>query len=258
MDRLSLIGLIVAIGSLLIGQHLEGGHIQALLNGPAFIIVFGGTLGAVLLETPPSIFRYALRMTKWIHSPPQIDLEKTIEKIVHWSTIARKEGLLGLESVIAEADDEFSRKGLQLLVDGAAPESIHTVMTIEIDNRALMENESAKMFESMGGYAPTIGILGAVLGLIHVMTNLADPSAIGPGIAVAFVATIYGVGFANLIFLPIANKLKKNLYLLDQYRDLVMRGILAIAEGENPRMIELKLKGFIEQDEPGEAVNEKA
>lgn len=160
--------------------------------------------------------------------------------------VARKEGLLGLEAVADAEPDPYARKGLQLLVDGAEPESIRSILEVDLYTQEARDIQAAKVFESMGGYAPTIGIIGAVMGLIHVMGNLADPSMLGSGIAVAFVATIYGVGFANLLLLPMGNKLKSIALRQSRYREMLLEGILSIAEGENPRSIELKLQGFMD------------
>ena len=183
---------------------------------------------------------------RWIFFPPRIDLIGGINRVVGWSMVARKEGLLGLESVADAEPDPYARKGLQLLVDGAEPESIRSILEVDLYTQEARDIQAAKVFESMGGYAPTIGIIGAVMGLIHVMGNLADPSMLGSGIAVAFVATIYGVGFANLLLLPAGNKLKSIALRQSRYREMLLEGILSIAEGENPRSIELKLQGFMD------------
>jgi len=164
---------------------------------------------------------------------------------VKWSALARKEGLLGLEAIADRETDSFSKKGLQLLVDGNEPEVIRDCLEVELNTIEHKEMQAAKVYEAMGGYSPTIGIIGAVVGLIQVMQNLANPELLGAGIATAFVATIYGVGFANLFFLPISNKLKLEAYALIQAKELMLEGITAIAEGENPRNIELKLSGYI-------------
>ncbi|SNT09976.1 flagellar motor protein [Pseudomonas segetis] len=246
MDVLSLIGIILAFVAILGGNYLEGGHAAALLNGPAALIVIGGTLGAAFLQAPMSVFKRSLVIVRWIIFPPRIDLAGGIDRIVNWSLVARKEGLLGLESVADLETDPYARKGLQLLVDGAEPESIRSVLEVDLYTKESHDIQAAKVFESMGGYAPTIGIIGAVMGLIHVMGNLADPSMLGSGIAVAFVATIYGVSFANLLLLPIGNKLKAIAQRQTRYREMILEGILSIAEGENPRSIELKLQGFMD------------
>lgn len=244
MDFLTLGGILFAFTAILLGQFLEGGHIGALMNGPALLIVFGGTIGAVMVETPLPIFKRAIRIFPWIFFPPKIDLDTQVEKIVLWSSVARKQGLLGLETITENEEDEFCRKGLMLLVDGGDPKGIRSILEIEIDNQLETELLASKVYESMGGYSPTIGIIGAVLGLIHVMANLSDPTKLGGGIAVAFVATIYGVGLANLIFLPMAKKLHRVIVNKTKEAQMIIEGLIAISEGENPRIIQMKLDGF--------------
>jgi chemotaxis protein MotA len=246
MDVLSLIGLILAFIAIIGGNFLEGGHLGALLNGPAALIVLGGTLGASMLQSPMSAFMRAIQIVRWILFPPRIDLAGGIDRVVNWSLTARKEGLLGLEAIADTEPDSYARKGLQLLVDGAEPQAIRSILEVDFITQETRDIQAAKVFESMGGYAPTVGIIGAVMGLIHVMGNLADPSQLGSGIAVAFVATIYGVASANLILLPVANKLKAIAVRQSRYREMLLEGLLSIAEGENPRSIELKLQGFME------------
>lgn len=245
MDSLSVIGIAIGLIAILGGNFMEGGHIDALVNGPAMVIVFGGTLGAILLQTSPAVFFHAILRVRWILFPPRITLNKEIEQVVEWSQIARREGLLGLEAVVGGITDPFAKKGLQLLVDGCEPEMIRECLEVDLSVKEHHDIQAAKVFESMGGYSPTIGIIGAVMGLIHVMQNLSDPSKLGSGIATAFVATIYGVGLANLLFLPMANKIKGTSHKLAQSRELVIEGLISIAEGENPRNIELKLQGFL-------------
>ncbi|WP_455205928.1 flagellar motor protein [Kaarinaea lacus] len=245
MDVLSIVGLVLGLGAILGGQALEGGHASSLVNGPAVLIVFGGTLGAAMLQTPLNVFTHSMKMTLWVIFPPRLGGDKLIAKIMDWSNIARKEGLLGLETIAETETDPFARKGLQLLVDGSEPEIIRRVMEVELDAKEHHELQAAKVYDAMGGYCPTIGIIGAVMGLIHVMENLADPSKLGSGIATAFVATIYGVGLANVIFLPVANKLKSQVHLRTQLNEMMVEGVISIAEGENPRNIETKLQGFI-------------
>jgi chemotaxis protein MotA len=246
MDVLSLIGIILAFVAIVGGNFLEGGSLNALLNGPAALIVIGGTLAAALLQTPLNAFARSLVIVRWIIFPPRIDLARGIDNVVTWSLIARKDGLLGLESVADTELDLYARKGLQLLVDGAEPEAIRSILEVDFLTQEGRDIQAAKVFECMGGYAPTIGIIGAVMGLIHVMGNLANPSQLGSGIAVAFIATIYGVASANLVLLPTANKLKAIAHRQARYREMMLEGILSIAEGENPRSIELKLQGFME------------
>ena len=199
MDVLSLIGLLLAVVAILGGNLLEGGHMSSLIQLTAFVIVMGGTLGAVMVQTPIATFVRAMKISKWVIYPVKLNLEEAAEKIVHWSNIARREGLLGLEAIAEQETDVFARKGLQLLVDGSEPEVIRGILEVEINSREHQDIQAARVFDGMGGYSPTIGIIGAVMGLIHVMNNLADPSKLGGGIATAFVATIYGIGFANLL-----------------------------------------------------------
>ena len=245
MDLMSLIGLLTGIMALLVGQHLEGGNLGSLVNAPAILIVTGGTVGAVMLQSPMKVFLRALRNVSWVFIPPPEEGKPTIEKILAWSTIARKEGLLGLESLAETEEDYFSSKGLQLLIDGSEPEVIRRILEVDIDTLEYNDIQAAKVFEAMGGYAPTIGIIGAVMGLIQVMENLADPSRLGAGIATAFVATIYGVGLANLVLLPMAKKMKDYVYQKTQVREMLIEGVISIAEGENPRNIETKLLGYV-------------
>lgn len=245
MDKISLVGLGLGIAAILVGQILEGGHIGSLIQPTAFLIVIGGTLGAVMLQSPMQIFVAGMKMGGWVFFPPRIDPLKLIADLGHWSQIARKEGLLALEAQIESLDDPFTRKGLQLLVDGAEPDRLRDVLEVEIGAYEARLKLAAKVWESAGGYSPTIGILGAVMGLIHVMENLSDPSKLGSGIAVAFVATIYGVGAANLIFLPVSKKLMANIGRLVTFREMLVDGLVGIANGDNPRIIESRLQGYL-------------
>ncbi len=245
MDALSIAGVLLALGAILVGQSLEGGHVASLLNGPAALIVLGGTLGASMLQTPLKVFSQAMRSIVLVIRPPVLDAEQTLKKIIGWSTISRQQGLLGLESIGETEQNPFARKGLRMLVDGSEPEVIRTVLETEIEFREQREMQAARVFEGMGGYAPTIGILGAVMGLIHVMENLSEPDKLGPGIAVAFVATIYGVGLANLLLLPVANKLKSIARARANLCEMITEGIVSIAQGENPRSIELRLQSYL-------------
>ena len=245
MDVLSLVGLVMAFVAIIGGNYLEGGHIAGLLNGPAALIVFGGTLGAALLQTPVSHFKRATQILSWVIFPPYANLPSAINNVIGWSMTARKDGLLGLEAIADAELDPYAQKGLQLLVDGVETEDIRSIMEVDLYTQEDRDLNAAKFFECMGGYAPTIGIIGAVMGFIHVMGNLADPSQLGSGIAVAFVATIYGIGSANLLFLPIASKIKTMVIRQSRYREMLLEGILSIADGENPRSIELKLLGFM-------------
>jgi chemotaxis protein MotA len=244
MDILTILGIVVAIGSILLGQMLEGGHVSSIIQGTAFLIVIGGTTGATMLQYPLKVFLRSLKMLPWIVLPPKTDPQEAIKQILEWSDTARKNGLLALEAVVESVPDPFLRKGLQMLVDGTDPEKIRSTLEQEIGAVEHHDTQAAKVYESSGGYAPTVGILGAVLGLIHVMENLADPSKLGGGIAVAFVATVYGVGSANLFFLPVANKLKSIVHNRTKLQEMQVDGLVAIAEGENPRIIEGRLQSY--------------
>ncbi|MFT4562074.1 MAG: chemotaxis protein MotA [Gammaproteobacteria bacterium] len=245
MDSLSIIGIIVAFSAILLGQYLEGGHIGMLLNGPALLIVLGGTIGATMLQSPMPVFLRSMVMLKWVFVPPPIRLEQTMKQLLSWSRITRKEGLLGLEKTAKIVGDKYSRKALQLLIDGTTSHAIRETLELDAAVIELRDMQAARVFDGMGGYAPTLGILGAVIGLIHVMNNLADPSLLGQGIAVSFVATIYGVGLANLMFLPTGNKLKALIREEAREHEMIVIGVVAIADGENPGIIESRLKGLI-------------
>lgn len=245
MDFLSIIGVLLGFSAIIGGNLLGGGELASLINIHALVIVVGGTLGATLLQFPPKVFFRSLCILIWIFKPQNLQLNLQIDKIVHWSALARKEGLLGLESILDTESDNFAKKGLQLLVDGSEPEVIRDCLEVELTTKEHHDMQAAKVYEAMGGYAPTIGIIGAVIGLIHVMQHLSKPELLGNGIATAFVATIYGVGLANLLFIPIANKLKSQVLLASMAREMIIDGISSIAEGENPRNIELRLSGFL-------------
>ncbi len=245
MDKISVLGLLVGILAIIGGQILEGGSVRSLSQPTALLIVLGGTLGAVMLQSPYATFVRGMRMVKWVWLPPVVDYPTVIRQVGNWSQVSRREGLLALEGMINQLKDDFTRKGLQLLVDGAEPERLREVLEVEINTFEDELRLSARIWEAAGGYSPTIGILGAVMGLIHVMENLSDPSKLGAGIAVAFVATIYGVGLANLFFLPIANKLKAHIGRLVVQREMMVDGLVGIANGDNPRIIESRLKGYI-------------
>ena len=246
MDRISPIGIFLAFAAILGGQALEGGHLSSLLQLTAFVIVIGGTLGAVMLQSSPATFMAGVKLLPWVFKPPESDFREMLNRMGQWSNTARRGGLLALEPSIDAQPDAYTRKGLQMLVDGAEPAVLRAALELEIDSFEDSHRQAAKIWEAAGGYAPTVGILGAVLGLIHVMENLSDPSKLGAGIAVAFVATIYGVGSANLLFLPIANKLKALIGRQARFKEMVIDGLEAIANGENPRNIEMRLEGYLQ------------
>ena len=245
MDPLTTTGVVLALVALIGGSILKGAGISSLANPAAFVIVFIGTLASSLVQTPKETFLRAWKIFPWIFKPPVEDTGALIAKMVEWSETARKQGLLGLEPALEKEPDEFSKKALQMLVDGTEPDKIRETMELELEAKEKANTQSAKVFEGLGIYAPTLGIIGAVLGLIAVMKNLADPSKLGHGIAAAFTATIYGIGLANLFFLPTANKLKEIIKAQSRAKEMVLEGIIAIAEGENPRNLEVKLKSYV-------------
>lgn len=245
MDKLSLSGILLGLAALVGGSILKGAGLASLWSPAAFVIVIIGTIAAILLHTAPAVFRRAFQIVGWVFSPPATDREALIGQIIEWSNIARRQGLLGLESQVNRQDDPFLRKGLQMLVDGVEPEQMRHMLEIEVEQQEKHDLAAARVFEGMGIYAPTLGIIGAVLGLIAVMKNLADPSKLGHGIAAAFTATIYGIASANLLFLPIAAKLKSVIHGSSGEREMLIEGLIAIAQGENPRNIESKLNGYL-------------
>jgi chemotaxis protein MotA len=228
----------------MVGAVLKGAGLHALISAAAFMIVVIGTVAAICVQTPLGVMRHALKIFPWVMKPPPLNGELLVKKIVEWSNVARKQGLLALEPAIEQEGDGFLKKGLQSLVDGSEPAAIRRSMEIELSSSEHADLSAAKVFEGMGIYAPTLGIIGAVLGLMAVMQNLADPSKLGHGIAAAFTATVYGIGLANLIFLPMANKLKAAIAGQVEYRQMCIEGLIAIAEGENPRNIESRLAGY--------------
>ncbi len=244
MDKLALSGFSLALLAIVGGFMLEGGALSTLLHLPAFIIVFGGTLGAVMLQTPFSQFRLGLSMLPWVFRPKGLPVQSTMSRIVDWGNAARANGFLSLESAALQESDPFLHRGLNLLVDGAEAQVLQGTLDAELSLERERLLRGARIYEAMGGYSPTIGIIGAVLGLIQAMSNISDPDLLGLGIATAFVATIYGVGFANLLFIPVGNKLKNLVQQQSLYHELIIEGLVSIAQGQNPRTIESKLAAY--------------
>lgn len=244
MDLTSILGLLIGIAAVVGGQIMEGGSISAIIQPTAFIIVMGGTLGAILLSFPAKDLLGSVRGLQVIFLGSQSPFKDIIDLLVSLALKARKEGILALQADIKDVEDEFLRKGLELMTDGTDPTLLREIMETELSFLEESIQQASKVWESAGGFAPTIGILGAVLGLIHVMENLSDPTKLGSGIAVAFVATVYGVGGANLIFIPLGNKLKFKQRQVVILRELMIEGILSIQAGESPNFIRQKLKVF--------------
>ena len=252
MDKSSLSGIVLAIGGILAGLLLEGGNFRQILQPTAAMIVFGGTLGAVMLQFPLPVVMHAMRRFGSVFVSPKQRPQETILRLVQYAQKARREGIVSLDAELPLIDDPFLKKTLMLAVDGTEPEELRKIMELELDNQAEYEEQVPQVFEAAGGFAPTIGIIGAVLGLIQVMQHLDKIDEVGRGIAVAFVATIYGVGSANLLYLPVAGKMKLRIREEQIAREMTLEGVASILEGMNPRMLETKLLGFLV--ESGEAV----
>jgi chemotaxis protein MotA len=257
-DIATLGGLALAAAGILGGMVLEGGHIQEILQPTAFIIVFGGTLGAVMVTTPLHVLISTLRKTMLIFLEKQQTPDVIIEEVIGYATKARKNGIVSLEQEAEQVQDRFLHKALNLAVDGTDLQEIRKMMELEIAVEEHHNESEAKVFEAAGGYSPTIGIIGAVLGLIQVMKNLANIDEVGKGIAVAFVATIYGVGSANVLFLPAANKLRARTHEAIQMKELMLEGVIGIVEGLNPKLIRTKLEAYAGVHQSGQGKKAKA
>lgn len=245
MDIFAILGTIIGLGFILTAQALEGGNIGQLLQPTAAMIVFGGTAGAVIGSFPLSDLKLAVVLLKDVIFPPKVNIDSLIAEIVSFATQARKEGVIVLEKVAKSASDPLLTMGLEAVADGADPSLVQGMMENQITQLEEKVTKGSKVFESGGGYSPTLGIIGAVMGLIQVMQNLSDPSKLGAGIAVAFVATIYGLFLANLILLPVSSRMKFNFQKVFLAKEIMLEGILAIQAGESPALIERKLQSFI-------------
>lgn len=238
MDWASVVGVILALAGLLLGHGLEGGKYASLVQPAAFAIVVIGTFGAVLLQTEAATFLRGVRMLKLVFRPPPSRRAKLAREIALWNNVARRDGLLSLEQYMQGTTDPFIQKGLRLIVDGIHPDKMRGLLEADVNAYEFGQRQAARIWESAAGYAPTIGILGAVLGLIHVMENLSDPARLGSGIAVAFVSTVYGVGLANLFFYPIGNKLKNIVCETVTQYEILTDVFYDIASGDHSRVIE--------------------
>jgi len=248
VNKASVIGILLGVSAIIGGSLIEGGKINSIVQGSAALIVFGGTLGATILSFSTGDLFLATRLLRnvFIEEKRYVpNASMVINTLIEFAIDARRNGILSLEKRLGEIGYPFMRRALRLIIDGIDPEIIRHTLEQEINTFQNERLRAAKVFEAAGGFAPTIGIIGAVLGLIHVMENLSDPSRLGTGIAVAFVATVYGVASANLIFLPIAKKLvntAKNEVIL---REIIMEGIIAIQAGRNPYYIREHLNSFL-------------
>ena len=245
MDKASIGGIGLATLGVVGGLLLEGGKVSQILQPTAAMIVFGGTAGAVLLQFPLSVVADALRSLERVFLEPAENLEAAINLLVRLANRARREGIVRLDSELETIHDPFLKKALMLAVDGTEPQDLRKIMELELDNQYEQKERLHNVFESAGGFSPTIGIIGAVLGLIQVMQHLDKIDEVGRGIAVAFVATIYGVAAANLFFLPMAGKLRIRLREQQAQSEMMLEGVISILEGMNPRMLETKLRSFL-------------
>lgn len=256
MDVGSILGILLGLGAILAGNALEGGHLSSLFQPTALLIVLGGTMGATLLGVPLKVFIEAVKALKTVFLEGKNDSAQLIDEIADYANKARRDGIISLEPLVEESSEPFLKKAMLMAIDGADSKTMRDNLELIIDRYEEERERLAKVWESAGGFAPTIGIIGAVMGLIHVMQNLADVSAVGSGIAVAFVATIYGVSLANLLFLPAAAKLKLRARAEVTRLELMMEGALAIQEGMKPNLVRERLEAF--HDEPKPTVGKSA
>jgi len=251
MDKATICGLVLAIVGILAGLLIEGGNVSQIAQPTAALIVLGGTIGATMVNFPLPVVRAAFGNLRRVFFDQRTDSAVLIQEMVRYANRARKEGIVSLDSELESIFDPFLKKALMLAVDGTEPEELRKMMELELDNQSEHDENSPKVLEAAGGFAPTIGIIGAVLGLIQVMQHLDNIAEVGRGIAVAFVATIYGVGSANLLFLPAAGKLKLRLREGQVQKEMMLEGVISILEGMNPRMLEAKLQGFLAESDHG-------
>jgi chemotaxis protein MotA len=248
MDKGSIGGVFLAIAGIVAGLLIEGGNLGQILQPTAALIVFGGTMGAVLLQFPLPTVVAAFRAMVHVFSAPAKHNQQLIQLLVSFANKARRNGVVSLDADMQSIEDPFLKQALMLAVDGTEPNELRNIMRVSLDSIAESEERMPMVFESAGGFAPTIGILGAILGLIQVMQHLDNITEVGRGIAVAFVATVYGVGIANLFFLPFAGKMRLRLRDTQQRREMMLEGVVSILEGINPRMLEVKLGGFVKEE----------
>jgi chemotaxis protein MotA len=245
VDWASVVGIILAVAGLLLGHGIDGGKMASLLQPAAFAIVVIGTAGAVLLQTEAPTFVRGVRMLRWVFRPPPSQRARLARDIAQWSMLARRDGLLSLEQYMQGTSDKFIQKGLRLMIDGIHPDKLRGLLETEVTAYEFGQRQAARIWESAAGYSPTIGILGAVLGLIHVMENLTDPSKLGAGIAVAFVSTVYGVGLANLFFYPVGNKLKSIVAETVTQYEILTDVFYDIASGDHSRVIDERVASLL-------------
>ncbi|MGB8988672.1 MAG: flagellar motor protein [Terriglobales bacterium] len=258
MDKSTVGGLVLGLGGVLAGLLLEGGNLSQILQPTAAMIVFGGTLGAVLIQYPLPVAITSVKRLAHVFVEPEQNAQSMIKLLVAYANKARREGIISLDKEIETIQEPFLRRALMLAVDGTESHELRKIMELELDNKEEQDEKIPQLFESAGGFSPTIGIIGAVLGLIQVMQHLDQINEVGRGIAVAFVATIYGVGLANLFFLPVAGKLRIRVREEQILREMTLEGVISILEGMNPRMLEATLRGFLTQAHDSEPTPERA
>jgi len=256
VDKSTLVGILLAVGGIVAGLLIEGGKIAQILQPTAAMIVFGGTIGAVMVQFPMSVVLQAFKKLAHVFLDHDQDPTQLVKDLVGYAQRARKDGIVSLDAELPKIGDPFLKKTLMLAVDGTDPQELRKMMELDLDNQEEHSEKIAQVFESAGGFAPTIGIIGAVLGLIQVMQHLQNIDEVGRGIAVAFVATIYGVGSANLLFLPSSGKLKIKSRQEQVWREMTLEGVISILEGMNPRMLETKLLGYLHEHKPQEEAPE--
>jgi chemotaxis protein MotA len=250
MDKASIGGVLLAVLGIVAGLLMEGGNLGQILQPTAALIVFGGTLGAVLLQFPLSTVLDAFKSLAHVFAAPRKQNDELLRLLLSFANKARRQGVVSLDADLNAIEDPFLKRSLMLAVDGTEPSDLRKIMRVSLDSAMEREDQLPMVFESAGGFSPTIGILGAVLGLIQVMQHLDNMQEVGRGIAVAFVATIYGVGIANLFFLPFAGKMRIRIRDAQQRREMMLEGVISILEGMNPRMLEVKLAGFLHEASP--------
>jgi len=252
VDKASWGGVALGLGGIVGGLLLEGGRLSQVLQPTAALIVFGGTTGAVLIQFPLPVVLEAVRRLGDVFMPRRHDPAAMVQELVRYANQARRKGIVSLDEELEKIKEPFLKKSLQLAVDGTEPQELRSMMELELQNKADLEERIPQVFESAGGFSPTIGIIGAVLGLIQVMQHLDKIDEVGRGIAVAFVATIYGVSAANLFLLPVAGKLRIRIREEEVLKEMTLEGVISLLEGMNPRMVEARLLGFLAESGPGD------
>lgn len=245
MSMMAISGVLLGLFSIIAAQLIEGNAILTLINIPALVIVLGGSIAAIIVQTPKSILKQAIHISSWLFNPPNLYSKDVIDLLALWSKQVKKDGLIVIENQINRLKDPFLRKAIELAISGIDKDAILSMMEHEIDTIESRDLHAAKVFESLGGYTPTLGIMGAILGLMQVLQNLTDPSLLGHGIAVAFVATIYGVGFANLLFIPISNRFKSFIFKRTRTYEMFLVGLESLLNQDSPQMVRQKMRSFV-------------